>query len=208
MFFFLSPVALAITFNKHKMNADSVSWNSILTACMLHNQVGEIFRLLKLLLVSQNKPDHITLMNLIGACAEIASMEMGNQVHCCIMKTGHVLDVYVMNGLLEMYIKCGSLEIARELFDIMEDPNVVSCSSLVVGYAQFGCGEKSLELFRRMKSQGVRPNDVTLLGVLSACSHVGLVEEGLQLYRNMETEYGIIPTREHCSCVVDLLACN
>ncbi|KAK0583995.1 hypothetical protein LWI29_006205 [Acer saccharum] len=56
-----------------------------------------------------------------------------------------------------------------------------------------------------MKSQGVRPNDVTLLGVLSACSHVGLVEEGLQLYRNMETEYGIIPTREHCSCVVDLL---
>ena len=38
------------------------------------------------------------------------------------------------------------------------------------------------------------------------CSHVGLVEEMLQLYRNMETEYGIIPTREHCSCVVDLLA--
>ncbi|KAK0584300.1 hypothetical protein LWI29_010788 [Acer saccharum] len=113
-------------------------------------------------------------------------MEMGNQVHCYIMKTGHVLNVYVMNGLICMYIKCGSLEIARELFDFIEDPNVVSWSSLIVGYAQFGCGEESLELFRRMKSQGVRP----LLGVLSACSHVGLVIEGLQFYRNMETEYG------------------
>ncbi|TXG59140.1 hypothetical protein EZV62_016969 [Acer yangbiense] len=121
------------------------------------------------MLVSQNKPNHITLMNVIGACAKIASMEMGNQVHCYIMKTGHVLDVYVLNGLIDMYIKCGSLEIARELFDFMEDPNVVSWSSLIVG-------------------------------------HVGLVEEGLQLYRNMETEYGIIPSREHCSCVVDLLA--
>ncbi|KAI9161141.1 hypothetical protein LWI28_014804 [Acer negundo] len=87
--------------------------------------VGEIFRLLKLMLVSQNKPDHITLMNVIGACAEIASMEMGNQVHCYIMKTGHVLDVYVMDGLIDMYLKCGSLEIARELFDFMEDPNIV-----------------------------------------------------------------------------------
>ena len=72
------------------------------------------------------------------------------------------------------------LKFARELFDFMEDPNVVSWSSLIVGYAQFGCGEESLALFRRMKSQGVRPNKVTLLGVLSACSHVGLVEEGLQ----------------------------
>ena len=120
------------------------------------------------MLVSQNKPDHITLMNVIGACAEIASMEMGNQVHFYIMKTGYVLDVYVMDGLIDMYLKCGSLEIACELFDFMEDPNVVSWSNLIVGYAQFGCGEGSLELFRRMKSQGVRLNEVTLLGVLSA----------------------------------------
>ena len=88
----------------------------------------------------------------------------------------------------------------------MEDPDVVLWSSSIVGYAHFGCREEALKLFRRMRSLGVRPNHVTLVGVLTACSHVGLVEEGLQLYRIMENEYGIIPTREHCSCVVDLLA--
>ncbi|KAK9289594.1 hypothetical protein L1049_007750 [Liquidambar formosana] len=57
-----------------------------------------------------------------------------------------------------------------------------------------------------MRSLGIRPNQVTFVGVLTACSHVGLVEDGLQLYRTMETEHGIVPTIEHCSCVVDLLA--
>lgn len=195
-----------LVFEELGENADSVSWNSILTACMQHNQAGDVFRLFNLLLVSQNKPDRITLSNVVGACAEVASLEMGNQAYCYIMKTGLILDVSVMNGLIDMYIKCGSLGSAQELFDSMEDPNIVSWSSLIVGYAQFGYGEEALKLFKRMRSLGVRPNEVTFVGVLTACSHVGLVEEGWQLYRTMETEYGIEPTREHCSCVVDLLA--
>lgn len=195
-----------LVFQELGKKADLVSWNSILTVCMQHKQAGEIFRLFNLMLVSHIKPDHVTLSNIMGACAEIASMKMGNQVHCYVLKTGLVLNVSIRNCLLDMYIKCGSLGTARKLFNDMVDGDVVSWSSLIVGYAQFGCGEESLELFKRMQSQGVMPNEVTLLGVLTACSHVGLVEEGMQLYRGMESEYSITPTREHCSCVVDLLA--
>lgn len=193
-------------FNEIKSNADLVSWNAILTVCLQHNQAGEVFALLKLLLPSENKPDHITLANVLGACGEIASLEMGVQIHCYAMKTGLKLDISVTNGLINMYTKCGSLESARSLFDCMRKPDVVSWSTLIVGYAQFGYGEEALDLFRKMRSLGVKPNQVTFVGVLTACSHVGLVEEGWQLYNTMEMEHGIIPTREHCSCVVDLLA--
>ncbi|KAJ4704849.1 Pentatricopeptide repeat-containing protein [Melia azedarach] len=195
-----------LVFKELGKNADLLSWNSILTACLQQNQAGEIFRLFSLMRVSPSKPDRITLTNVLGACSEIASLEMGNQVHCFIMKTGLGLYISVMNGLIDMYIKCGSLESVQELFNSIEDPDVVSWSSLIVGYAQFGRGEEALKLFERMRSLGVRPNEVTIVGVLTACSHVGLVEEGLQLYRTMETEYGIVPTREIYSCVVDLFA--
>ncbi|GAY59668.1 hypothetical protein CUMW_196290 [Citrus unshiu] len=193
-------------------------FGSVFSACSLsyimnvggsflqQHQAGELFRLFSLMLASQTKPDHITFNDVMGACTAMASLEMGTQLHCYIMKTGLALDVFVMNGLMDMYVKCGSLGSARELFNFMEDPDVVSWSSLIMGYAQFGCGEEALKLFRRMRSPGVRPNHVTLVGVLTACSHVGLVEEGLQLYRIMENEYGIIPTRERRSRVVDLLA--
>ncbi|XP_042003786.1 pentatricopeptide repeat-containing protein At3g53360, mitochondrial-like [Salvia splendens] len=107
---------------------------------------------------------------------------MGDQVNCCAVKYGLDSGIAVMNGLIDMYV------------------------NLIVGYAQFGLGQEALNLFRRMKKHGIKPNQVTFVGVLIACSHVGLVDEGIQLLKSMEHEHGVIPTREHISCVVDLLA--
>lgn len=186
-------------------NANLVSWNAILSACLQNKQAGETFRLFKLMLFSENKPDSITVTNLLGTCAELTSLEVGNQVHCFSVKSGLALDVSVSNGLIDMYAKCGSLKHAQDVFDSTQNPDVVSWSSLIVGYAQFGLGHEALNLFRMMRNLGVRPNEVTYLGVLSACSHIGLVEEGWHLYNTMEMELGIPPTREHFSCMVDLL---
>lgn len=192
-------------FEDMNFTTDSISWNAILTACMQHNQAEVGFRLFKLMLVSQIEPDHVALGNVIAACGEMASLEVGSNVHCFCIKSGLVLNAPVTNGLIDMYTKCGSLGDARKIFNLIDYPDVVSWSSLIVGYAQFGYGEEALELFRMMRSSSVKPNQVTYVGVLTACSHVGLVEEGLQLYRTMELEHGVAPTREHCSCMVDLL---
>lgn len=187
-------------------NANLVSWNAILSACLQHKQAGETFRLFKQMLFSENKPNMITITNLLGTCAELASLEVGNQVHCFSVKSGLVLDVSVSNGLIDMYAKCGSVIHAQRVFDSTENPNVISWSSLIVGYAMSGLGHEALNLFRKMRNLGVRPNEVTYVGVLSACSHIGLVEEGWNLYNTMEEELGIPPAREHFSCMVDLLA--
>ncbi|KAK7337037.1 hypothetical protein VNO77_17595 [Canavalia gladiata] len=187
-------------------NANIVSWNAILSACLQHKQAGEAFRLFKLMLFSENKPDNVTITNLLGTCAELASLEAGNQVHCLSVKSGIAVDVSVCNSLIDMYAKCGSLKHARDVFNSTENPDIVSWSSLIVGYAQFGLGHEAINLFRMMKNLGIQPNEVTYLGVLSACSHIGLVEEGWHLYKTMEQELGIPPTREHVSCMVDLLA--
>ncbi|EOA25387.1 hypothetical protein CARUB_v10018718mg [Capsella rubella] len=193
-------------FDDFRNNADSVSWNAILTACLQHEQSVEMLRLFKLMLASECEPDHITMGNLLRACVEISSLKLGSQIHCYSLKTGLVLEQFIINGLIDMYAKCGSLWQARKIFDSMHNRDVVSWSTLIGGYAQSGLGEETLILFREMKFAGIEPNHVTFIGVLTACSHVGLVEEGLQLYASMQTEHGISPTKEHCSCVVDLLA--
>ncbi|XAR69052.1 hypothetical protein NMG60_11000508 [Bertholletia excelsa] len=200
---------LSYTFKMFKdinSRADLVSWNTILTACTQHDQAREAFSLLKMMLPTQNKPDHVTLSTILGACGNIASLEMGDQLHCYALKTGHMIDIFVMNALIDMYMKCGSVGNSRKLFDSIKCPDVVSWSSLIMGFAQFGYGEEALNLFAKMRSLGIMPNEVTLLGVLTACSHIGLVEEGLELYKMMTMDHGIVPTKEHYSCVVDLLA--
>ncbi|KAI6677865.1 hypothetical protein NL676_038661 [Syzygium grande] len=136
-------------FEEMRHHDDLISWNAILVACMQHKEPMEVFKLFKLLLISEVKPDYITLTTMIGAYTEMASLEMGNQ---------------------------------------------------------FGHAEEALKLYEKMRSLGVKPNEVTIVGVLTACCHVGLVEEGWELYKTMELEHGIIPTKEHSACVVDLLA--
>ncbi|XP_010277183.1 PREDICTED: pentatricopeptide repeat-containing protein At3g53360, mitochondrial [Nelumbo nucifera] len=202
-----SDLSYAFTiFEEMQSGVDLVSWNAMLTACMQHNQVDDVFQLLKLMHDSTNRPDEVTLTNVLGACAGLAYLELGKQIHVYAVKTGLVFYASSINGLIDMYAKCGALGNAQRLFNSMSNPDVVSWSSLIVGYAQFGYGEEALNLFRNMRSLGVKPNHVTFVGVLSACSRVGLVEEGCYYYHTMETDHGILPTREHCSCMVDLLA--
>ncbi|MQL95340.1 hypothetical protein Taro_028008 [Colocasia esculenta] len=50
---------------------------------------------------------------------------------------------------------------------------------MISSYAQHGCAEHSLSLFKKMKDHGFTPNSVAFLGVLTACSHGGLSNEGL-----------------------------
>ena len=48
--------------------------------------------------------------------------------------------------------------------------DLVSWNSLIATFAQGGCPEEALELFRVMEKENVKPNDVTMVGVLSACT--------------------------------------
>ncbi|KAL6523224.1 hypothetical protein OROGR_016827 [Orobanche gracilis] len=193
-------------FDEIQGDADLISWNAIITMCMHRHQIEQVFSLFKIMLLVHGRPDHITLSNVLGACGRIASLEMGDQIFCPAVKNGLDLDIMVVNGLIDMFVKCGSLERSRKLFDCMQNPDVVSWSSLIVGYAQFGNGEEAFNLFKRMKKQSIEPNQVTFVGVLTACSHVGLVDEGMELFKSMEKAHNVVPAKEHYSCVVDLLA--
>ncbi|OAY70803.1 Pentatricopeptide repeat-containing protein, mitochondrial [Ananas comosus] len=176
-------------------------------ACVQHRQLEEAFQLFKCMRSSMKDLDHITLNTILSACADLASFDIGKHIHAYSFKVGLETDIMVRNGLIDAYAKCGSLDDARKLFEMMgNNRDVFSWSSLIVGYAQFGYVKESLELFALMRSLGINPNHVTLVGVLTACSRVGFVNEGLYYYNIMEHEYGIVPTKEHSSCVIDLLA--
>lgn len=87
----------------------------------------------------------------------------------------------------------------------MECRDVFSDTSLISGFANHGESARAVELFSRMKEEGIRPNVVTLICVLNACSRTGLVEVGLNFFESMKNDYGIEPGVQHYGCLVDLL---
>ena len=54
------------------------------------------------------------------------------------------------NALVDMYIKCGALKKAKEVFSELQARNVSSWTSLISGYAHVGEHDIVIELFKQM----------------------------------------------------------
>ncbi len=107
--------------------------------------------------------------------------------------------------VIDMYVKCGSMEDAWRVFNKMPSCNVVSWNIMLGGYAMQGHGIEALALFEQMCEEGVEISNITFVYLLSACSHAGLVDEGLCYFESMSMVYKIPATVEHYTCMVDLL---
>ncbi|KAM7254342.1 hypothetical protein ACFE04_032024 [Oxalis oulophora] len=65
--------------------------------------------------------------------------------------------------------------------------------------------DKTIELYKEMLIQGVKPNHVTFHALLSACSNSGRTEDGWEYFNSMTREYGIEPDAIHYACMIDSL---
>ncbi|XP_027065694.2 putative pentatricopeptide repeat-containing protein At3g23330 isoform X1 [Coffea arabica] len=151
------------------------------------------------------KANEFTLASCLSACAGIASLINGQQLHSWAIKSGHFCDVYVASALVDMYGKCGCIDDAEMIFKSIETVDTVLWNTMICGHSKHGQNEKALQSFGAMLNKDVQPNGVSFIGVLSACSHMGLVEEGKKHFHLMSELYGIAPSVDHYACMVDIL---
>ncbi|KAK6126367.1 hypothetical protein DH2020_039892 [Rehmannia glutinosa] len=183
---------------------DLVSWTVMIGACTECGNPEEALDLFDRMREEGIVPDKIAMVNVVNASAKLGVMHKAKIVDDYIKKMKFSLDVILGTALIDMHAKCGSIEIAREVFDKMTQRNVISWSTMIAAHGYHGEGSKALDLFHMMLDCGISPNNITLVSVLYACSHSGLVEEGLQLFSLMQEEYGVRPDVKHFTCVVDL----
>lgn len=157
---------------------------------------------------SSVKPDKITLIGVLSACASIGALDLGKCLDTYASERGLKNDIYVSTALIDMYAKCGSFDVALRVFEDMPQKNEASWNAMISALAFHGRPHESLSLFKRMSNEGgaVQPNEISFVGVLSACVHAGLVDEGRRLFDLMSSSFGLVPKIEHYSCMVDLLA--
>ncbi|KAJ7517800.1 hypothetical protein O6H91_21G040600 [Diphasiastrum complanatum] len=184
---------------------DAVSWNAMIAGYAQNGLGKEALALYEQMKQEDLQPNNVTFVLLLKACASLAALEQGKQLHSDIIETGFQSDVIVGNTLVDMYAKCGRTEDARELFNNMSERDAVSWNAMIAGYAQNGLGKEALSLFDQMQREGMKPNEVTYICVLSACAHSRLVDEGRYVFDSMCKNHGVTPTTEHYACMVDLL---
>ncbi|KAK4370469.1 hypothetical protein RND71_009944 [Anisodus tanguticus] len=177
--------------------------STIMTAAYIENGLTkEAFGLLREMVFELN---FVALCSWLSACAQSGNVIVGKWVHVYALKMmKNEIDIMVETALINMYAKCGRISDAFRVFNVMPRRNVVTWNAMLSGLAMQGKGDTVLDLFAQMIRE-VKPDDVTFTAVLSVCSHSGLVDQGRHFFRTLESTYGIKPSIEHYSCVVDLL---
>ncbi|AEE78504.1 Tetratricopeptide repeat (TPR)-like superfamily protein [Arabidopsis thaliana] len=117
------------------------------------------------------RPDHYTFPCVLKACSCSGTIVIGRKIHGSATKVGLSSTLFVGNGLVSMYGKCGFLSEARLVLDEMSRRDVVSWNSLVVGYAQNQRFDDALEVCREMESVKISHDAGTMASLLPAVSN-------------------------------------
>ncbi|CBI24272.3 unnamed protein product, partial [Vitis vinifera] len=185
---------------------DVVVWNSIISACAQSGRSVNALDLLREMNLSNVEVNTVTMVSALPACSKLAALRQGKEIHQFIIRCGLDTCNFILNSLIDMYGRCGSIQKSRRIFDLMPQRDLVSWNVMISVYGMHGFGMDAVNLFQQFRTMGLKPNHITFTNLLSACSHSGLIEEGWKYFKMMKTEYAMDPAVEQYACMVDLLS--
>ncbi|KAM0017512.1 putative tetratricopeptide-like helical domain superfamily [Helianthus debilis subsp. tardiflorus] len=182
-----------------------ISWSAVINGYTSNGRSDESLKLFRKMQLAKVNPNVITISTILSVCADLSAIVSGKEMHGYIIRNLMNADVLVVNGLINMYAKCGILKAAYITFKNIKHKDLCSWNTMIKGYGMHGFGKHALEIFKQMINDGNKPDGVTFISLLSACSHAGLVNDGSKLFEQMKPKFGIEPEIEHYACMVDLL---
>ncbi|XP_027329592.1 pentatricopeptide repeat-containing protein At5g66520-like [Abrus precatorius] len=161
-------------------NPDTFLYNTLFKAFYLSQMHANSIFLYSHMLEQSVMPNSFTFPSVIRAC----EVEEGKQIHAHVVKFGFGADIFALNNLVNMYFGFRCLEDARKLFDKMPVRNVVSWTSVVSGYSQWGFVDEAFRVFELMPWKNSFSWNVMLAGFVQS----NRFKEAFDLFNRMRVE--------------------
>ncbi|PWA62408.1 tetratricopeptide repeat (TPR)-like superfamily protein [Artemisia annua] len=161
-----------------------ITWNAMIAGYAGGYNGDKSLVLFKEMQVEGKVPDEFTFTSTLKACAGIGEVRAGKQIHGFLISTGFRLseEMIVAGSLIDLYAKCGYLCEAQKVFDSVAMKSVISWTTLVVGYAQYGNLSKAMESYRELRKSGVTVDEFVLSSLMAVFADFALVEQGKQMH--------------------------
>ncbi|PIA30859.1 hypothetical protein AQUCO_05300002v1 [Aquilegia coerulea] len=127
-----------------KIKKNGNSW------CNANASVCDILRLMDSLHLSISLDVYAYL---IKECTKLKDAESGSQVYFHMTRNGHQPTLLLANRLLLMYVSCGRLDSAHQLFDKMILKDSITWVTMIAGHFDNGEYVETLTLFKQMQEQ-------------------------------------------------------
>ncbi|XP_042479543.1 putative pentatricopeptide repeat-containing protein At1g64310 isoform X2 [Macadamia integrifolia] len=155
--------------------------------------------------LKDKKADSILIASVLAACARLAIVRPGREIHGYVLRHGLEVKVMVSSAIVDMYSKCGFVGLGLQVFETMSDKNVIAYNSTISALGSHGLAARAFLVFDEMLEDGLKPDESTFSALLGACCHAGHVKDGQELFRRMKDEFGIEAGTQHHVYMVKLL---
>ncbi|EEF49973.1 pentatricopeptide repeat-containing protein, putative [Ricinus communis] len=167
---------------------DEISWSSMIDGYIKGGNYKEALEVFNVMQEEKIRPKKFVLSSVLAACANLGALDQGRWIHAYVKKNPMYLDAVLGTALVDMYAKCGRLDMAWDVFETMKEKEVFTWNAMICGLAMHGRAEDAIKLFLKMQKEKVRSNEITFVGLLNACAHKGMVDEGLNILDSMEKD--------------------
>nr|XP_025885107.1 LOW QUALITY PROTEIN: pentatricopeptide repeat-containing protein At4g39530 [Solanum lycopersicum] len=164
---------------------DVISYNAVIEGCLTQNRLYEAFDLFAEMRENLIPPSLLTFVSLLGASASLFSLELSKQLHGLTIKFGFSADMFVCSILVDVYSKCLSIGYARQVFNEMNEKDIVVWNSMLFGYIQQCENEEALKLFLLLRQSLQKPNTLTFVALIAASSNLVSLLHGLQFHNQI-----------------------
>ncbi|XP_068641994.1 pentatricopeptide repeat-containing protein At2g27610-like [Aristolochia californica] len=168
---------------------NTITWTTLLNGYSQIDDLESVFGLARQMHRSGESFNGHTCTAILQACGTRKDRNMGEQIHCLVIKSGVETDLIVGTSLLSMYSKCGAMDEAEIIFNGLVYVDVRCFSSMISGYAKSEDGEKAVKVFCSLLDSGLEPSEYTLTNVLSSCDESAYLAAGMQIH-GLAVKYG------------------
>ncbi|RZC24292.1 Pentatricopeptide repeat-containing protein isoform I [Glycine soja] len=154
-----------LAFNK----GNHVLWTAMVTGYAQNGDDHKAIEFFRYMHTEGVESNQFTFPSILTACSSVSAHCFGEQVHGCIVRNGFGCNAYVQSALVDMYAKCGDLGSAKRVLENMEDDDVVSWNSMIVGCVRHGFEEEAILLFKKMHARNMKIDHYTFPSVLNCC---------------------------------------
>ncbi|KAL5996333.1 Pentatricopeptide repeat-containing protein [Asimina triloba] len=126
-------------------------------------------------------PDQYTFAPLLKSCSQLSDPRLGRGVHAEALTGGFESHTSVQIGLIELYVNCGRMEDAQQLFDNMPTREVVAWNLMIRGFCRGGDADSGIFLFRQMGERSI----VSWNSMIAGFAQAGRDGEALGLFQEM-----------------------
>ncbi|KAH7302534.1 hypothetical protein KP509_23G076700 [Ceratopteris richardii] len=186
---------------------DVVLWSALVAG---YAQAGQGDKALECYERMQNEgifPNAVTYTCILKACAIVGDSVKGEQIHDEIVKRGMLKDnVMLGSSLIHMYAKCGAFSKAESVLGNLLVRDVVCWNAIITGYVLVDKCEQAICCFKRMKDEGISPDDVTYACILKAYTILGDISSGKQIHEEVAKQGLLLHNVVLGNCLVEMYA--